>query len=261
MAACSLWLIGCDMKGMIFFPEPLISITPKDAGLMFEDVYFTATDGVRLNGWYVPAPGATATLLWFHGNAGNLSDRVDQLRLMHDRLNAHIFMIDYREYGRSEGEVTEEGTYLDAEGALAYLGGRAELKGRKMVYYGQSLGAAVAVELARRSPPDGMILEAPFLSIWEMAKAVMPLLPVGGLISTKYDSLSKITKIHAPLLILHGDRDEIIPFAHGRRLFDAANEPKRFHPIAGSYHNDTYVAGGDAYFAALRDFITALPAR
>jgi hypothetical protein len=261
LAICGLWLAGCEMKGMIFFPEPLISITPKDAGLVFEDVYFTAADGVRLNGWYVPASGAPVTLLWFHGNAGNLSDRVDQLRLLHDRLLADIFMIDYREYGRSEGEVTEQGTYLDAEGALAYLHGRPELRDRAIVYYGQSLGAGVAVELARHAPPAGLILEAPFLSVREMAKTVVPYLPIGALISTKYDSLSMIGAIRAPLLILHGDRDDIVPYEQGRRLFAAANEPKRFYTIAGAHHNDTYVVGGAGYMDALREFLSSLPVR
>jgi fermentation-respiration switch protein FrsA (DUF1100 family) len=119
----------------------------------------------------------------------------------------------------------------------------------------------VAVELARRSAPHGLILEAPFLSVQEMAKAAMPFLPIGVLISTKYDSLSKIGTIHAPLLILHGDQDEVVPYAHGRRLFAAANEPKRFYTIAGSHHNDTYVAGGEGYFAALRDFLASLKGR
>ena len=255
-------LAGCEMKNFIFFPEPLISTTPKSAGLAFDDVYVMTSDGVRINGWYVPAPptadGSTVTLLWFHGNAGNLSDRVHQLRQLHDRLGVDIFMIDYREYGRSEGEVSEAGTYLDAEAALVYVRGRPGGLTRRIVYYGQSLGSAVAVELARRSPPDGLILEAPFLSIQAMAKSVVPLLPVGALVSTKYDSLSKIGAIHVPLLILHGDQDEVVPYAQGRRLFAAANEPKRYFTIVGARHNDTYVIGGAAYFDALRTFLASL---
>ncbi|MBI3620807.1 MAG: alpha/beta hydrolase [Nitrospirae bacterium] len=259
--ALGLLLTACDMNEMIFFPEPLISATPQSAGLAFEDVYLTTSDNVRINGWYVPAPpqadGSPITLLWFHGNAGNLSDRVRQLRALHDHLAVNIFMLDYRQYGRSEGEVSETGTYLDAEAALAYLRDRGD-QGR-VVYYGQSLGSAVAVELARRARPDGLILEAPFLSVREMAKVVVPFLPVGGLISTQYDSLSKIGAIDAPLLILHGDRDEVVPYAHGKRLFAAANEPKRFYTISGAHHNDTYIAGGAGYVTAFRDFLASLP--
>jgi len=257
MLVLGLLLTACDMKDMIFFPEPLISATPQSAGLAFEDVYLTTSDGVRINGWYVPAAGSTITLLWFHGNAGNLSDRVHQLQQFHHHLRVNIFMLDYREYGRSEGAVSETGTYLDAEAALAYLRGRGDQ--RRIVYYGQSLGSAVAVELARRAQPDGLILEAPFLSVREMAKVIVPLLPVGGLISTKYDSLSKIGAIHAPLLILHGDQDEVVPYAHGKRLFAAANEPKRFYTIPGAHHNDTYMTGGAGYVTAFRDFFASLP--
>lgn len=246
------------MKGMIFFPEPLISITPRNAGLAFEDIYFTTSDGVRLNGWLVPTAGAAITMLWFHGNAGNLSDRVDQLRLIHDRLRVNVFMIDYREYGRSEGEVSEEGTYLDAQAALDYLRMRPDMKGQKIVYYGQSLGAAVAVELARNATPNGLILEAPFLSVQAMAKAAMPYLPIGALMTTKYDSRSKIADIHAPLLILHGNQDEIVPYEQGKRLFAAAHEPKSFYTIPGSHHNDTYAVGGEAYFHAIRDFLASV---
>lgn len=259
LVAATVLLTGCEMKGFIFFPEPLISGTPQSVGLAFEDVYVTTSDGTRINGWYVPAAGSTTTLLWFHGNAGNLSDRVHQLGQLHDQLGVNVFMIDYREYGRSEGEVSEAGTYRDAEAALAFLRGRPDASTHRIVYYGQSLGSAVAVELARRAPPDGLILETPFLSIQEMAKAVMPYLPVGALISTKYDSLSKIGAIHAPLLILHGDRDEVVPYTHGRRLFDAANEPKRFYTITGAHHNDTYMIGGEGYYTVLREFLASLP--
>jgi len=254
-----LLLVGCEMKDFIFFPEPLISGTPQSVGLAFEDVYVTTSDGVRINGWYVPVAGSTTTLLWFHGNAGNLSDRVHQLRQLHDQLGVNMFMIDYREYGRSEGAVSEAGTYRDAEAALVFLRGRSDPSGTRIVYYGQSLGSAVAVELARRAPPDGLILESPFLSIQEMTKVVMPYLPIGVLVLTKYDSLSKIGEIHAPLLILHGDRDEVVPYAQGRRLFDAANEPKRFYTISGAHHNDTYMMGGEGYFTALREFLASLP--
>ena len=249
---------GCDMKKLIYFPGRVISITPKDVALEFDDVYFTTSDGVRINGWYVPARGAKQTLLWFHGNGGNLSDRVDQLRLIHHHLHVNVFMIDYREYGRSDGSVSEEGTYRDAQASLEYLRGRPGIEQQQLVYYGQSLGAAVAVELALQAEPRALILESPFISVQEMAKAVMPWLPIGGLISTKYESLSKIARLHMPLLILHGDRDEIVPFDQGQRLFEAANEPKSFYTIPGAHHNDTYMVGGEAYFSRIQSFLTTL---
>jgi fermentation-respiration switch protein FrsA (DUF1100 family) len=149
-------------------------------------------------------------------------------------------------------------TYRDAEGVLAYLRGRQDLAHTKFVYFGRSLGTAVAIELARRHPPAGMILETPFTSIKDMAHAILPLLPIGGLLRTKYDSLSKIREVRVPLIILHGDRDEVVPYEQGRRLFEAANEPKSFFTIRGARHNDTYIVGDRPYFSAWARFLGSL---
>ncbi|HET6371185.1 MAG TPA: alpha/beta hydrolase, partial [Nitrospiria bacterium] len=229
-----------------------------DVGLAFEDVYLNTSDGVKINGWFVPSSGARTTLLWFHGNAGNIGHRVEPLHRMHDALNANILMIDYREYGKSEGKVSEEGTYRDAIAAYDYLLTRSDVDPEHIVLFGQSLGAGVAVELALKRKAAGLILEAPFTSIAAMAKAALPWLPIGGLISTRYDNLSKIARINVPLLILQGDRDEVVPYAQGRKLFEAAKEPKTFYTIAGAGHNDTYLVGGEAYHRALSRFIEGL---
>lgn len=252
---------GCPMeRGFIFFPDKTIFETPAEIGLAFEDLYLLTSDGVKINGWFVPYPGAQVTLLWFHGNAGNLSNRVDQLRYLHQALKVHILMIDYREYGRSEGQVTEEGTYRDALTSYDYLLTRSDLDPARIVVFGQSLGAAVAVELAVQRRVVGLILEAPFTSVQDMARAAMPYLPIGPLLSTRYDSLSKIHRVEIPLLIMHGDRDEIVPYSQGRRIFEAAREPKTFYTISGAGHNDTYEVGGRAYFEAIARFIEDLPA-
>jgi len=252
-------LTGCRVdKEFIFHPERGIEATPESAGLAFEDVYFTTADGVRLNGWFVPGTGSPEVMIWFHGNAGNISHRVDNLRRFHNELGLSVFIFDYREYGRSEGSVSEEGTYRDAEAALVWLQSRTGLEANRIVYFGRSLGAAVAVELALKSPPRALILESPMTSIREMARKVMPYLPVGFLIRTEYDSLSKIGKIHAPLLILHGDRDDVVPFEQGRRMFEAANPPKEFYVIPGASHNDTYLVGGSPYWEAWKKFLKGL---
>jgi fermentation-respiration switch protein FrsA (DUF1100 family) len=245
-------------KSFIFFPEKEIVETPADAGLAFEDLYLNTSDGVKINGWFVPSSGARTTLLWFHGNAGNIGHRVDPLRRLHDALSVNILMIDYREYGKSEGKVSEEGTYRDAIAAYDYLLTRSDVDPGRIILFGQSLGAAVAVELALKRKAAGLILEAPFTSIAAMAKATLPWLPIGGLISTRYDNLSKITRINLPLLILQGDRDEVVPYAQGRRLFEAAREPKTFYTITGAGHNDTYLVGGEPYDQALLRFIEGL---
>ncbi len=245
---------GCRVdKSFIFFPEKEIEATPASLSLVFEDLYLKTRDGVLINAWFIPHPSAQTTLLWFHGNGGNISGRLDQLKRFHATLPAHILMVDYREYGRSGGVVSEEGTYRDAEAAYDYLHARPH--SGKIIVYGQSLGAAVAVELTLRRPADALILEAPFLSIREMAKVHYGWLPVGGLITTKYDNIGKIGKVRIPLLILHGDQDETCPYEHGQRLFAAANTPKQFYTIRGSYHNNTYEVGGAAYFETLAEFV------
>lgn len=255
LLTASLW--GCEMieKGLIFFPTSDIAATPADVGLAFEEAFLTTSDGVRLHGWFVPHPAATATVVWLHGNAGNISHRVDQLAAMHPALRANILMLDYREYGRSEGSITEAGSYLDAEAAFDDCAARAGATARTIVVYGQSLGANVAVELALRRPVAGLILEAPFLSVQAMARTVAPWFPVGGLFATRYDAESKIGKVRAPVLIAHGDRDEIVPTAHGLRLFERVNAPKQLYVIPGSGHNDTYLVGGAAYFEVMAQFI------
>ncbi len=245
-------------KYVIYIPERVIEMTPRDEGIAYEDVWFPASDGIKLHGWLIPATGPRHTVLWFHGNAGNISHRVDNIKHLHRLLRVNIFIFDYRGYGQSAGsrsDLSEEATYRDADGALAYLRGRADLAGTRLVYFGRSLGAAIAVEAARRHPPAGLILETPFTNIKDMARVALPFLPVGGLLKTRYDSLSKIREIRVPLLILHGDRDEVIPYEQGRRIFEAANESKTFYQIHGARHNDTYIVGGQPYFDAWARFL------
>ena len=243
-------------KLFIFFPERELIGTPADEGLEYEDVFFSASDGVQIHGWFVPGESDT-TLLWFHGNAGNVSHRVDNISLLHERLGINIFIFDYRGYGRSEGTVSEKGMYMDAEAAMDHL--RSRNADEKLVLFGRSLGAGVAVEMATRHPVYAIILESPFTSIEAIAKHTNPVLsavvPVGAVLRSKYDSLAKIKDVRSPLMVLHGDRDEIAPFELGRELFEAANEPRRFYTIAGAGHNDTYLVGGEAYFEALESFI------
>jgi uncharacterized protein len=169
----------------IFFPEARIEQTPRDLALDFDDVYFTAADGLRLNGWFVPHAGAQATLLWFHGNAGNISHRLENIKLLHEKVKVHIFIFDYRGYGRSEGRTTEAGTYLDGEAAIRHLRSRKEVDPERIVFFGRSLGAAVAVELATREEAAALILETPFVSIRAMARLALPLLPIGPLLRTR----------------------------------------------------------------------------
>ena len=237
----------------IYFPERDVQADPSQFGLVYEEVTFTASDGVELHGWFVPGR-SSVTLLWFHGNAGNISHRLDNLKLLRNELGVSVFLFDYRGYGRSQGRPSERGTYLDAEAALAYLGSRGDGSLERVIYFGRSLGAAVAVEMGIRHPPYALILESAFPSIPYMARRAYPFFPIWPFLRTRYDSQAKMAKVNAPVLILHGDDDDIVPIEAGKRLFDAAKEPKQFYIIYGAGHNDTYHVGGQAYFDALRLF-------
>jgi fermentation-respiration switch protein FrsA (DUF1100 family) len=248
---------ACGIENrLIFHPNTSLERNPREVGLEFEDLYFTARDGVRLNGWFIPFRAATSTLVWFHGNAGNMGDRVENIKLLHDHVNVNIFIFDYRGYGRSEGRPSEEGAYLDGEAALDLVKKKTGNAGaRKTILFGRSLGAAIATEMATRFENEGLILESPFISVAEMARVVFPFLPIGPLLRTRFDAREKIQKIKVPLLVLHGDRDDVVPYEHGKRVFEAAPEPKKFFTIPGATHNDTYVIGGERYFQQLKEFI------
>ena len=195
-------------------------------------------------------------MVWFHGNAGNIGHRVDNLADLNSRLGVSIFIFDYRGYGRSDGTPSEQGTYLDAQAALEYVRSRQDVGGQKPVLFGRSLGCAIAAEAATKNEAFALVLESPYTSIRDMAKRLYPMIPgVGLLLSTKYDCLAKVKDVHIPIMVLHGDRDEIVPFDMGRELFEAANPPKRFYTIEGAGHNDTYLVGGAEYYEALASFI------
>jgi fermentation-respiration switch protein FrsA (DUF1100 family) len=253
---CPALLASCRLEQkLIFYPSAEIIQNPGAVGLEFDNVEFVTSDGLRLHGWFIPRRGAHNTLVWFHGNAGNIGHRVANIRLLHELVNVHIFIFDYRGYGRSEGRPSEQGTYLDAEAAINHLQHRDGVELNQMILFGRSLGAAVATEMATRFTPKALILESPFVSIREMARAIFPYLPGVGLLQSKYDIGEKIRGVRCPVLVLHGERDEVVPLSQGKKVFAAAPEPKRFYEIPGARHNDTYVVGGLAYFRAIEDFI------
>lgn len=248
-------------KGTVFFPDPYMIGTPADFGLAYEEVFFPTEDGLRLHGWYVPDHKSPVTLLWFHGNAGNISHRLDNLVLLHRRLGVNIFIFDYREYGRSEGEISKAGTFVDAFAAFEYLCSGSALDRSRIVLFGRSLGTALAVAVAAKHTCLGVILESAFTSTDDVMRLYFPFLPSLPPDMIKYDSLALIAQVTAPTLIIHGEHDEIIPLWMGRRLYEAARPPKEFYLIDGATHNDTYLAGGEAYFAKLKSFLDSLAPR
>ena len=213
----------------LYFPTRELIGSPADYGIAFEDVYFETADGRRLHGWYVPGDG-DVTLLWHHGNGGNISHRLPDIDLFHRELGVNVLIYDYRGFGRSsEDTPSEEGLYRDAEAALRHLQSREDVDPAKIVYFGRSLGVAIATELAVRHRPYGLILESGFPSITYMANVDRPWLPafvVHRIIAARYDSASKIGSLNVPVLIVHGDADDTVPLRAGQALFEAAREPK-----------------------------------
>lgn len=241
---------------LLYLPTRALAGTPHDIGLAYEDVTLVTDDGYRLHGWYVPAEDRQPTILFFHGNAGNLSHRLDTLRLFH-QLGLNTLIFDYRGYGRSEGAPSEPGTHLDALAAWRYLVESRGVPGNKIVLFGRSLGAAVATGLAARHMPAGLILESAFTSVPDLAAQLYPFMPVRLLTRYHYDNHALMATISCPVLVIHSRADEIIPFSHGLALFAAAPEPKRLLVIQGR-HNDGFLISAEQYLKGISSFIDAL---
>lgn len=246
----------------IFFPSAELVETPAARGLPYEEVWLDTADGVRVHAWFIPGrPDVDLpALLFFHGNAGNLSHRVYNLELLHHRLGLPVLILSYRGYGLSQGRATEVGLYEDARAAQSWLEARGYPPARQ-VYFGRSLGAAVALQLALERPPAGLILESPFTSIAELGrhhyKLLYPLL--GRLVEARFDNLDKIPRLTSALLVIHGGRDRIVPPAMAERLFTLAPEPKRLLWLDQAGHNDTLDRHPQLYWQAWEDFLHSLP--
>ncbi len=252
-------LVSCSQSRLIYFPDMPsreLTATPRQIGLAYESVEFTTDDGVKLHGWFVPAAEPRGTLLFFHGNAGNISHRLDSLRIFHD-LGLSSLILDYRGYGQSEGTPSEEGTYLDAEAALRFLQEQRGVAAGDLIVFGRSLGAAIAAHLASRHRVRALILESAFASVPEMAAALYPFLPTRWLVRFSYATKDYVGQRSCPLLVIHSRDDEIVPFEQGQTLFAAANPPKRFLELRGG-HNDGFLASRGAYVEALDEFIRTL---
>jgi uncharacterized protein len=238
------------MNSLLYFPARKILQTPAAADLEFADVTFTTGDGERLHGWWVPARApAIGHLLLCHGNAGNVGDRVAHLALL-SAAGFDVLAFDYRGYGRSSGRPSERGTRLDARAARTAMLSRPGVDERRVFYLGESLGGAVALALAVEQPPAGVILQSTFTSVRDMARVHYPLVPP-ALVPDAYPSLRLIRRLASPLLVLHGERDEIVPLMHGEALVEAAAVPKRLHVFHDAGHNDLLLRAGGAWAEAI----------
>lgn len=246
-------LLATDQASHLYHPTTSWTATPGTVGLPFEEVVFDAADGTRLSGWFVPAEGpARSTVLFCHGNARNISGDVDTLLLFRS-LGFETLFFDYRGYGRSEGAPDEAGTYQDARAAWDYLTVQRRVPPERIVIWGRSLGAAVAIDLACERKARAVVLEGAFASIRAMAKRLYPWAPVDLFLKYRYDNLSKIGRIDAPILIVHSREDQVVPYEQGRLLYEAAPPGRATFLEIGGLH-----AAPDArpeYQAGVRAFV------
>ena len=253
----ALYLFQGSMVFLANLPGRALEATPADIGLKYEDVRFDTADGERLHGWYVPAVNARGVLLFFHGNAGNISHRLESIMIF-NRLGLDVLIVDYRGYGQSTGKPTESGTYRDAQAAWNYLLGERRASPGRIVIFGRSLGGAVGAWLAAGLPveqrPAAVIIESSFTSGADMARRLYPLFPARLLTRLRYPVAEYAARLHCPVLVVHSRDDEIIPFAMGQEIYAAAPQPKDFIELRGD-HNAGFWISREEYSAGLAEFL------
>ncbi|MEA3508385.1 MAG: alpha/beta hydrolase [Synergistota bacterium] len=254
--AAATWLAVCAVAWLfqgriIYQPRERLVMTPADVGIPYEDLMLETDDGVVVNAWFLPLEHSEKALLFCHGNAGNMSHRMESLAVFR-RLGFNVLLFDYRGYGKSGGSPSEEGFYQDARAALAELRRRG-FEPAKTVFFGRSLGGAVAARMTLEETPAALVLESTFTSLPAMGARYFPFLPARLILRDRFDTLSVIGCIRCPVLVVHSPEDEIAPFDHGKRLFEAAEGPKQFLEIHGN-HNGGFILSGKAYVDGLRLF-------
>lgn len=258
-AACYVFLLAATFllqPRLVYFPITQLEMTPSQVGLPYEDVNFETRDGLRLHGWYIPAQSTSDTVLFFHGNAGNISHRLESLSIFY-RLGLNTFIIDYRGYGDSQGSPDENGTYEDALAAWKHLRQQKQKQPEDIILFGRSLGGAVATWLATQVNPKGLILESTFTSMPDLGADHYWFLPVRWLSRYRYNTQARLSAVSTPVLIAHSREDRIVSFRHAQQLYAAANAPKYLLELRGG-HNEGFIVSGDAYVSGLRQFVASL---
>lgn len=243
-----------EHKG-VYYPVKEVLVYPSSVSIPFNDVYITTEDNVKINGWFIENPKAKYTLLFFHGNAGNIGDRIDKLQFLY-QTGLNIFIIDYRGFGKSQGRPSESGFYRDAFAAYDYLLNTLGISPDQIIIYGESLGTAIAVDISFHRKVKALILEGAFSRGRDMAVKIYPFLP-GFIFSNSFDSLTKIKEISAPKLFIHSRDDEIVPFNLSKKLYEHAKEPKEFLEIQGD-HNSAFLSSQQSYLFSISAFIGRL---
>jgi len=240
----------------VYFPTQNIEYTPEDIGLDYEKVTVETKDGVNLKGWFIPAAEAEFTILFCHGNGGNISHRLDSINLF-NQLGFNCFIFDYRGYGLSEGKPTEQGTYTDASGAYQWLLKEKNIQPRNIILFGRSLGASIAAQLASKVHPASLVIESGFTSVVNMGRKLYPYFPIRWFARFEYSTIDYLKKVDCPVMVIHSPQDDIVPYEFGLKLFEAAGEPKTFVEISGT-HNDGFITSGDIYTNAWMTWIKVL---
>lgn len=258
MALCAIYLVFIllvyfGQARLVYFPEKQLSNTPDVIGLDYAAVSIPVGNSETLHGWWMSVPDAKGTVLFFHGNAGNISHRLNYLT-MFKRLGYNTLLFDYRGYGQSSGTPSESGMYQDALAAWHYLTGTKKIAPKQIVLFGESLGGAVASWLAAREKPGLLVLASTFTSVPELGAEIYPFLPVRWISRFEYNTLKSLQAVSCPVFIAHSPQDEIIPFRHGQRLFQAAPEPKQFLPLEGG-HNTGFIFMQPVWKKALGAFM------
>jgi fermentation-respiration switch protein FrsA (DUF1100 family) len=238
----------------VFHPQEKHDMHPDQLGLTYDSIFFEAADGTKLHGWFFPLPGNKPVILFCHGNAGNISHRLHNIQKLLNK-GFQVFIFDYRGFGKSDGCPSREGVYLDGLAAYDYLRNNLGIPPDRIILFGRSLGGAVATEIAIKRKANRLILESAFTSTKAMARTMPLFTLLSPFLPAHYNNLEKIKAITIPKLIIHGNRDEIIPFTMGEQLFEAGSEPKAFYAIEGAGHNDTWIIGDSKYFETLKQFI------
>ena len=256
LLALALYLLQGKMVFLSDLPGRALTATPGDIGLEYEDVSLATSDDERLHGWYVPATDRRGVVLFFHGNAGNISHRLDSIEIFH-QLGLDTLIIDYRGYGQSTGKTSEQGTYLDAQAAWSYLVDERGIPADRIIVFGRSLGGAIGAWLGTQHTPAAMIIESSFTSGVDIARQLYPFLPVRLITRLRYPVAEYASRLECPVLVVHSRNDEIIPFEMGQSIYAAVKQRKSFLELRGDHNNGffisrrDYVAGLDGFFESV----------
>ena len=254
--ALMLYLFQGRMVFLSNFPDRALGASPSEISLNYEDVSLTTSDNERLHGWYIPAVDSRGVLLFFHGNAGNISHRLDSLKIFHE-LGLDTLIIDYRGYGQSTGKASEQGTYLDAQAAWDYLINSRGIPAEQIIVFGRSLGGAVGAWLGVQHTPAAVIIESSFTSGVDMARRLYPFLPVRLITRLQYPVADYAGRLNCPVLVVHSRHDEIIPFSMGQAIYAAVQQQKRFLELRGD-HNNGFLISQEDYIVGLKDFTQSI---